>query len=209
MVNKMANMYKYVRDLWKKPKENLGDEYKKKLIAWRQEDTVVRIEHPTRIDRARSLGFKAKQGYIILRVRIIRGGRKHVRPSGGRKSKNASQRRDLEMNYRLVSEVRAQRKYPTLEVLNSYEVGKDGMYVWHEVIMIDPEHPAIKADSRINWICNSQNKGRVFRGLTSAGKLSRGLRNKGKGAEHLRPSSAAHIRRKNAMQRKVKPIGVK
>jgi large subunit ribosomal protein L15e len=205
----MANMYKYVKDLWKKPKQNLGDEYKKKLIEWRKEDSVLRIERPTRIDRARILGYKAKQGYIVLRVKMIRGGRKHVRPSGGRKPKNMSQRKDLEMNYRWVCEMRAQRRYPTLEVLNSYFVGNDGKFIWYEIIMIDPEHPSIKADDRINWICNSQNKGRVFRGLTSAGKEARGLRHKGKGAEHLRPSVQAYLNKKRAHQRKIKPLGVK
>jgi large subunit ribosomal protein L15e len=205
----MANMYTYVRNAWKKPKENMGQDYKNKLIEWRQEDTVVRVEYPTRIDRARSLGYKAKQGYIVVRVRAIRGGRKNPKPSGGRKTSTMSTKKDLNMSYRLVCETRAQSSYRTLEVLNSYFVGEDGKYSWYEVILVDPEHPSIKADERINWICDSQNRGRVFRGLTSAGKESRGLRHKGKGAEHLRPSVAAHIRHKNRHQRKVKAIGLK
>jgi len=44
--------------------------------------------------------------------------------------------------------------------------------------MVDPHHPAIKADKDINWICDKAHKGRVFRGLTSAGKKVRGLRYK-------------------------------
>ena len=201
--------YSFIRNAWKKPKENMGQDYKNKLIEWRQDETVVRAEHPTRIDRARSLGYKAKQGYFIMRVRVIRGGRKNEKVSGGRRTSTMSPRRDLNMSYRLVCETRAQSNYPTLEVLNSYFAGEDGKFVWYEVIMVDPEHPVIKADERINWICNSQNRGRVFRGLTSAGKEARGLHHKGKGAEHFRPSLAAHIRHKNARKRKVKPIGVK
>ena len=50
----------------------------------------------------------------------------------------------------------------------------------------------IKSDRKINWICDSTHKGRVFRGLTSAGRKSRGLRNKGKGAEKIRPSIRAN-----------------
>ena len=75
-----------------------------------------------------------------------------------------------------------------MEVLNAYEVGKDGKHKWYEVILIDGKHPRINKDKRTSWILNPANKGRVFRGLTSAGKSSRGLRNKGKGAEKIRPS---------------------
>lgn len=205
----MTNMYTYVRNAWKKPKENMGQEYKNKLIGWRKENSVVRLEHPTRIDRARSLGYRAKQGYIVVRIKAIRGGRQNPKPAGGRRTATMGRRKDLNLNYRLVCEMRAQSAYKTLEVLNSYLVGKDGKFCWYEVILVDPMHPSIKADERINWICNSQNRGRVYRGLTSAGKESRGLHHKGKGVEHMRPSVAAHIKHKNAHQRKVKPIGVR
>ncbi|MFH0956290.1 MAG: 50S ribosomal protein L15e, partial [Candidatus Aenigmatarchaeota archaeon] len=55
-------MYSHLKSLWKKPQESMGEIYKKKLILWREEPTVKRVERPTRIDRARSLGYKAKQG---------------------------------------------------------------------------------------------------------------------------------------------------
>jgi large subunit ribosomal protein L15e len=42
--------------------------------------------------------------------------------------------------------------------------------------MVDPDHPVIKADKDINWVCQKQHQGRVFRGLTSAGKRVRSLR---------------------------------
>ena len=38
------------------------------------------------------------------------------------------------------------RKYPNLRVLNSYWVGEDGSQKWHEIIMLDPNHPAIRND---------------------------------------------------------------
>jgi len=94
-----------------------------------------------------------------------------------------------------IAEERVARKYPNLEVLNSYWVGETGKHKYFEVILVDPHHPQIKNDPRINWICEKQNKRRVFRGLTSAGKRSRGLLNKGKGAEKLRPSLSAHQNR--------------
>jgi len=202
----MASMYKYVAQAWKKPKENLKEIYKERLIEWRREGAITRVAKPTRIDRARSLGYKAKQGFIVLRVCALRGGRKRPKITGGRRTHANSSRKDLDVSYRAVCERRAQDKYKTLEVLNSYYVGRDGMRIWYEVIMVDPAHPQIKADKRINWICNSQNRGRVYRGLTSAGKKSRGLRNKGKGAEKVRPSKTAYHKHKASKQRKVKTI---
>jgi large subunit ribosomal protein L15e len=92
---------------------------------------------------------------------------------------------------KLIAEERAARKFPNLEVLNSYWVGEDGRSKWFEVIMVDPSHPVIKADKDINWICQKQHHRRVFRGLTSAGKKVRSLRRKGRGAEKFRPSKKA------------------
>ncbi len=87
---------------------------------------------------------------------------------------------------RLIAEERAARRYPNLEVINSYWVGQDGRFKWYEVIMADPAHPTVIADKDINWICQKQHKGRAHRGLTSAGKKVRGLRHKGIGAEKAR-----------------------
>jgi len=188
-------LYQQVREIWKKPKENLGDLWRERLIAWRQEGATVRLEHPTRIDRARSLGFKAKQGYIVVRKRVIRGG--HTRPdrAGGRRSRNTGKRLNLRKNYQLIAEERVQKEYPNLVVLNSYWVAEDGHFYWYEIILVDPDHPVIKADTSINWICNPTNRSRVFHGKTSAGKKTRGMRYKGKGTEKARPSRRAHLRR--------------
>jgi len=65
--------------------------------------------------------------------------------------------------------------------------------LWYEVILVDRSHPQILADKRINWIIVK--KGRVFRGLTSAGRKSRGLKKKGIGTEKIRPSLRANYRR--------------
>ncbi len=187
-------MYKYVRDLWKKPKENLGKIQKDRLIQWRKEPVTLRIDRPTRIDRARSLGYKAKKGFIVVRQKVLRGGRKRPTIRKGRRPKHYGQRKDLDKAYQQVAEERAQRKFINCTVLNSYWVGQDGNYFWYEIILVDRASPTIMADPTINWICNQ--KGRAARGLTSAGKHTRGLRNKGKGAEKLRPSRSAYIRRK-------------
>ena len=85
-----------------------------------------------------------------------------------------------------IAEERVARRYPNLQVLNSYWLWEDGKFKFFEVILVDPNHPAIKNDPKINWICENHQTGRAFRGLTSEGKKNRGLRNKGKGAEKLR-----------------------
>ncbi len=191
------SLYKHLREIWKEPKElkeELSKLWRQRLIKWRREPTTIRIDRPTRIDRARSLGYKAKPGFIIVRQRVPRGGRKREKPMGGRTPKHKSVRRDLKMNYQVVAERRAARKFPNLEVLNSYYVAEDGRYYWFEIIMVDKNHPSIKNDPRINWILEKQHKRRVFRGLTSAGKKSRGLRKKGRGAEKVRPSVRANKR---------------
>ncbi len=177
-------VYKYVRELWKQPKKNLGDLWKKRLILWRREPATKRIERPTRIDKARSLGYKAKQGVFVVRQRLARGG--HTRPkwSGGRRTKRSSVNLPLKKNYQAVAEERAQKKYPNCEVLNSYFAAKDGLFYWYEVIMIDRAHPSVLADRSLRGV--ALEKGRVYRGLTSAGRKHRGLRRKGKGAEKIR-----------------------
>ncbi len=176
-------MYKYLAEIYKKPKQNLGALWKQRLIKWRREPAIIRTDKPTRLDRARSLGYKAKQGYVVVRVKLLRGGR--MRPSfrgAGRKSRNLRRRLVLEKSYQWVAEERAARKHPNCEVLNSYWIAKDGNYYWYEVILVDREQ--VSKYEGMEWLANA--RGRVFRGLTSAGKKSRGLYNKGKGAEKLR-----------------------
>jgi len=71
-------------------------------------------------------------------------------------------------------------------VLNSYFVGKDSVSEWFEVLLVDPSNPCIKNDPQLGWVCSQKQKGRAFRGLTSAGRKSRGLLRKGTGAEKVR-----------------------
>lgn len=193
----MKTFYNYISEFWHNTD---SEEYKQlrmeRIKQWRKEGAVVRIEKPTRLDRARRLGYKAKPGYIIVRSRVRRGSRRRPRPNRGRRTKRMGTTRITGRKSRQwMAEERASRRFPNLEVLNSYWVGEDGMYKWYEVIMVDPYHPAVASDHRINWICSSKHKGRVFRGKTSAGRKSRGLRRKGKGAEKIRPSLRRHGRR--------------
>lgn len=187
-------LYGHVKDAWKVP----GDSYVKELqwnrmIEWRKQGTFTRIDRPTRIDRARALGYRAKQGYVVVRTRVRRGSlRKHRIRKGRRAKRKGITKITMAKSIQRIAEERTSRHYPNLEVLNSYWVGQDGRHKYYEVIMVDPHHPVIKADPKINWICQPQHTRRVQRGLTSAGKRGRALHKKGKGVEKARPSRRAH-----------------
>ena len=168
-------MYHYIGNAWRMRED---PRLRALMIDWRKDEAVKALEKPTRLDKARMLGYKAKKGILVARVRVKRGGRKRSRPRKGRKSRRLTVHKVLKMNYRWVAEIRAQKKFENLEVLNSYFLSKDGTHYFYEVILVDPHRPEIKADPTLRWICSPQNRGRVYRGLTSAAKKSRGLRNK-------------------------------
>lgn len=170
--------YQAIRQLWKKPEERIGQMLKHRLIEWRKAKTVERVERPTRLDRARALGYKAKQGFAIARVRIKKGGRR--RTLYGRMGRKPSKAGLVHFtpgkSKQWIAEEKAARKFVNMEVLNSYEVGQDGKYHYFEVILVNPNHPNIINDPKINWICSPANRRRVFRGLTGVGKKARGLK---------------------------------
>jgi len=190
------NLYGYVKKAWKNPRSGVVKEtHFQRLVEWRRGSAFVRMERPTRLDRARELGYRAKPGFVIVRARVRRGGRRRPRPMGGRHPKRRGLAKiTMAKSIQRIAEERTGKRYPNLEVLNSYWVGEDGMHKYFEVILVDPSHPVIRNDPKINWICRPGNRGRAFRGLTSAGKKGRGLSHKGKGAEKVRPSIGSHQR---------------
>ena len=70
--------------LWK---EN-APELRERVIKWRKQNAITRIDKPSRIQRARRLGYKAKQGIIVVRMRVGTGGMRKQRPTGGRRPKH-------------------------------------------------------------------------------------------------------------------------
>ena len=183
--------YKYAREHYEQPKENLDELWQQRLVQWRKQDSLTRIDNPTRIPKARELGYKSKGGFVIVRSRVSKGSSKRERLKAGRRPKRTGQSRySPKKSKRVIAEQRASDKYENLEVLNSYWVAEDGNHKWYEVIMVDPESPEIQNDEDIKWICDQRN--RAERGLTPASRESRGLQNKGKGAEKLRPSQEAN-----------------
>ena len=132
--------------LWK---ENSPD-LRNRVILWRKQDAVTRIEKPSRILRARRLGYKAKQGIIVVRMRVGTGGMRRKRPTGGRRPKHLGVTRiKAAVNMKQVADRRVLERYPNMSLLGSYFIYKDGMHYWFEVILADPSHPRIVKDKEL------------------------------------------------------------
>ena len=185
-------LYKYLRQTWNHPTKELDLISKERIIRWRREPSTLKIDYPTRLDRARSLGYKAKPGIFVVRQKILKGGSYHEKITGGRRSAHRHKTQALSKNQQQIAEERVAQAYSNCEILNSYYVGEDGKQIWYEAIVVDPTNPSIAADQHLKWIKESQHTGRVFRGLTSAGKRGRGMMGKGKGHEKIRPSIRAN-----------------
>lgn len=188
------SFYSYIADAWKTYRDDAHLQIRQqRLFQWRREPVCTRVERPTRLDRARSLGYKAKQGYVVVRTRVRRGSLRKSRFRMGMKpSAMGVNKITASKSIQRIAEERVQKQYPNMQVLNSYWVGEDGRHKFYEIILVDPMHPVIKSDPKINWIAAPGNRNRVFRGKTSAGQKGRGLRYKGKGSEKTRPSIRAN-----------------
>ncbi len=152
-------MYSHMRQAWKRPNESyVKDLMRDRVVRWRRQPTIVRIDKPTRIDRARRLGYKAKKGFIVVRARVRRGGRRKPRPKMGRRQKRMGvSKYTPAKSIKLIAEERVARKYPNLEVLNSYWVWEDGKSKWFEVILLDPHSPSIRSDKNVGWVSGNRN----------------------------------------------------
>lgn len=184
------SFYSHIKDAWQDPDDGkLAELQWQRKQTWRDEPAIKRIDRPTRLDKARELGYKAKQGVIVVRASVRKGTARKSRFRAGRRSKRQGVNRiTRRKNIQRIAEERSTRKFPNLRVLNSYPVGEDGSQKWFEIILVDPNHPAIENDDDLSWICDDSQKGRSFRGKTNAGRSNRGLRTRGKGAENVRPS---------------------
>jgi hypothetical protein len=67
----------YLEELWRKKQSDVL-RFLLRVRCWeyRQLPSLVRLQHPSRPDKARRMGYKAKQGYVVYRVRVRRGNRK-------------------------------------------------------------------------------------------------------------------------------------
>ena len=192
--------YKYLEELYKKKQSDVL-RFLVRLRCWqyRQLPAIHRASRPTRPDKARRLGYKAKQGYVIYRIRLRRGGRKRPVFKGIIYGKPAAQgvtQLKNQRSHRAIAEERVGRAIGGLRVLNSYWICQDSTFKFYEVILVDTAHKAIRRDPRINWICENVHKHRELRGLTAAGRKHRGV---GKG--HNYNKTAGSSRRANWKRR--------
>merc|ERR1712174_103154 len=177
--------YKYIEELWRKKQSDVLH-FLLRVRCWeyRQLSSICRLTRPTRPDKARRMGYKAKQGVVVYRTRVRRGGRKKQVPKGivyGKPVTQGITKLKPKRNAQARAEEKVGRKCGGLRVLNSYWVNEDSTYKYFEVILVDPAH-----------------KHRELRGLTSAGKKHRGLRAKGHLGHKRRPSERAVLKKNNA-----------
>lgn len=196
----------YLREIHRrKQSEVMKYLFRLRLVEYRQRGECFRVNKPTFLERARSLGYKAKQGFCLFIARAKRGNLIRDYHNGNTRGKcvNAgineikpAQRIQVE------AEKLAGKKCPNMRVLNSYWVGEDIAYKYYEVILVNPSVSRIRDDPKINWICKPVMKHRECRGLTSAGKKSRGL---GHGMKHNRTiggSRRSNWRKRNTISLK-------
>jgi len=195
--------YKYLEELYRKKQSDVL-RFLLRIRCWeyRQLPAIHRASRPSRPDKARRMGYKAKQGYVIYRVRVRRGGRKRPNPKGivyGKPANQGINQLKFERSLRSVAEERVGRRCGNLRVLNSYWVNQDATYKYFEIILVDPSHNAIRGDPRINWIVAPVMKHRELRGQTATGRKSRGLVGKGPKFTRNRPSRRAVRRRRDTL----------
>ncbi len=179
-------------------KDEMKGIVRERMTEWRASGAVERISTPTKLSRARALGYKAKPGFLVVRVKVRRGGLHKPKILGGRRPRRYGYNKLTHgKSDKWVAEERAQRRYPNLVLLNSYYLAEDGKNKFYEVIFVDPTNPSILKDKNLSWTAERAQKGRVYRGLSTAGKKSRGLASKGKGSVKSRPS----IRAKGRLRR--------
>ena len=136
--------------IWLTMWKSNSPEIREKAIGWRKENALTRIDKPSRIQKARRLGYKAKQGIVVIRMRVGTGGMRRKRPRSGRRPKHLGVTRikaDVTMQH--VAERRVLERHPNMKLLGSYYLYKDGMYYWFEVILADPSHPRIAFDKEL------------------------------------------------------------
>jgi len=132
--------------LWSENSPDIRD----RVVGWRKQNAVTRIDRPSRLQRARRLGYKAKQGIIVVRMRVGTGGMRKQRPKAGRRPKHlGTVRIKADDNMKTVAERRVMERYPNMKLLGSYFVYKDGMHYWFETILADPQHPRIVQDKEL------------------------------------------------------------
>ena len=188
------SMYAYVREAWKKPAETGVKELQwQRMQEWRREGSVVRLEHPTRIDRARNLGYKAKQGIAVVRVTYKAGRAAEIpvrpRPAvcpDGEEPHHPGEKSSANCRGTGFREISRTWKCSTPTGLaRTGSRSGSRLSLWTATTRpFRPTRPLLAA--------KPAHRGRAERGKTSAGGKGRGMMTRGRGTEKTRPSIRSH-----------------
>jgi len=171
---------KYIREAFQKEWKGITDNnYDYALIMrtrgleYRNEgDAVVKIEHPTNLPSARSVGYKAKQGIFVARVRVRKGTGTHHRPKNKRRPKRQGQAKlSRRISTQGMAEQKASKRFENAEALGSYKIAEDGKWHYFEVVLADRTASTIINDKNLKWLPN--HKGRAERGKTFTGRANK------------------------------------
>ncbi len=140
-------MYRQISKTWQGIFHEKAGEIRSRAVKLRKEPAMMRVERPWRLDRARSLGYKAKEGVIVVRARVSRGGMRKQRPTSGRRPKHMGVLKiKSDVSSQTVAERRVSERYVNMALLGSYPVWQDGIHAWFECILVDPLNPSIRKD---------------------------------------------------------------
>lgn len=140
-------MYSEIGKSWQRIYHEKAGDISSRAVLLRRGPTIERLERPSRLDRARMLGYKAKDGVVVVRIKVSRGGMRRKRPTSGRRPKHMGVlRMKSDEPTQSVAERRVCEKFPNLKLLGSYIYYKDGKHSWFECILVDPANPSISKD---------------------------------------------------------------
>jgi large subunit ribosomal protein L15e len=140
-------LYAEIGKSWHKIFHEKAGDISARAVLLRKGPTLERREKPSRLDRARMLGYKAKEGVIVIRIKVSRSGMRRQRPTSGRRPKHLGVlRMKSDEPVQGVAERRVGEKFPNLKMLGSYIYYQDGKHTWYECVMIDPYNPSISND---------------------------------------------------------------
>lgn len=129
--------FKYIRE-----NERLINSNKSRRLEIIKEVTnaplIVRVDRPTKLARAKILGYKNKKGFVVVRIRVAKGGYRRPRPNHARKPSKTGIYINLAKSKQIIAEERVSKTYKNLIVVGSYFLTENGQYKWFEVLMKDP-----------------------------------------------------------------------
>lgn len=162
---------------WKGVKDkdyDFGSLMQKREIDFRKEKrSVVKIDKPTNLVSAKKLGYRAKQGIFVARVKVRKGSGTYHRPKNKRRPKRQGQAKlTRKISIRAMAEQKASKKFENAEVLGSYKIAEDGRSHYYEIILADRVASTIGSDRKLVFLIKGQ-KGRAERGKTFAGGTSK------------------------------------